>query len=93
MVSLFFIIFLALAVFFLVLGIKEFKSKNGNQHIALAHFIIAMLAGITSILFLSWVFQLIDRVGTRYTVDNKIKMYEEEKIDLSKSKWKLYFGK
>lgn len=80
MVSLFFIIFLALTVFFVVRCIKE-----ANENVCFGYFIVAIIAGIVSIIFLIWVFILINRVGTGYTIDNKIAMYEEENASIEES--------
>lgn len=80
MVSLFFIIFLALTVFFVVRSIKE-----ANENVCFGYFIVAIIAGIVSIIFLIWVFILINRVGTGYTIDNKIAMYEEENASIEES--------
>ena len=85
MVSLFFIILLALTVFFVVRCIKEEKSENGNENVSCGYFIVAIIAGIVSIIFLSWVFRLINEVGTGYTIDNKIAMYEEENASIEES--------
>lgn len=85
MVSLFFIIFLALTVFFVVRCIKEAKSENGDEDVCTGYLIVAILAGIVSIIFLIWVFTLINRVGTGYTIDNKIAMYEEENASIEES--------
>lgn len=85
MVSLFFIIFLALTVFFVVRCIKEAKSENGDGDVCFGYFIVAIIAGIVSIIFLIWVFILINIVGTGYTIDNKIAMYEEENASIEES--------
>ena len=85
MVSLFFIIFLAVTIFFVVKSIKEYKSDNGDEDVFFGYFKVAVIAGIVSIIFLIWVFILICRVGTGYTIDNKIAMYEEENASIEKS--------
>lgn len=85
MVSLFFIIFLAVTIFFVVKGIKEYKSDNGYEDVSFGYFAVAVIAGIVSIIFLIWVFVLINRVGTGYTIDNKIAMYEEENASIEES--------
>lgn len=82
MVSLFFIIFLAVTIFFVVKGIKKDKSDNGDGGLS---FGVAFIAGIVSMIFLSWVFVLIYKVGTGYTIDNKIAMYEEENASIEES--------
>lgn len=85
MVSLFFIIFLAVTIFFVVKGIKEYESDNGDENVYVGYFVVAVIAGIVSIIFLIWVFILINRVGTGYTIDNKIAMYEEENASIEES--------
>lgn len=74
MVSLFFIIFLAVAIFFAVKGIK---SEDGFYY-----FIAAVVAGILSIIFLIWGCTLINSVGTGHTIDEKIEMYEAENTSI-----------
>ena len=85
MVSLFFIIFLAVTIFFVEKGIKEYKSDNGDEDVCFGYFAAAVIAGIVSIIFLIGVFVLINRVGTGYTIDNKIAMYEEENASIEES--------
>lgn len=85
MVSLFFIIFLAVTIFFVVKGIKKYKSDNGDEDVGFGYFVAAFIAGVVSVIFLIWVFILINRVGTGYTIDNKIAMYEEENASIEES--------
>lgn len=85
MVSLFFIIFLAVTIFFVVKLIKECKSDNGDEDVASVYLVIAVIASVVSIIFLIWVFVLIDEVGTGYTIDDKIAMYEEENASIEES--------
>ena len=59
---------------------KEFKDKDGINLVSL----IPTLKSDT----------LVQKQIEVYVANNdKIKELKEEKIDLSKSKWKLYFGK
>ena len=85
MVSLFFIIFLALAIFFAMKSIKEYKSVDGDVDVCIFYIIVAAISGIVSIIFLIWVFNLINCVGTGYTIDSKILMYEEENTSIEES--------
>ena len=85
MVSLFFIIFLAITIFFVVKGIKEYKSPNGDEDVSSVYFILSIITGIISIFFLIWVFSLINKVGTEYTIDKKISMYKEENTSIEEN--------
>ena len=85
MVSLSFTIFLALTVFFFVRFIKEVKSENGDEDVSECYLTFAIIAGIVSIIFLIWIFTLVNTVGTGYTIDNKIAMYEEENASIEES--------
>lgn len=85
MVSLLFIISLALAIFFFVKGVKEYKSDNANANVYTFYLVIALIFGIGSSMVLNEVITLIKKVGTGYTIDNKIAMYEEENASIEES--------
>ncbi len=84
MVSLFFIIFLALTIFFAKKSRKVRKSDDENED-GLGYFVLASLAGVFSFFLLMWVFALVNIVGTGYTIDSKIAMYEEENASIEES--------
>ena len=82
MVSLFFIIFLAVAIFFGVKSIKEYKSEDGYEEVFTVYVIAGVIAVIVSIVFFIWEFRLIYEIGTGHTIDNKIAMYEKENASI-----------
>lgn len=93
MVSLFFILFVALTVFLGVMNVKEEKknpreTRNSHYydevHISLYKG-LAIFFGIVSGIFFIWVFNLANTVGTGYTIDSKIAMYEEENKSIENS--------
>ena len=85
MVSLFFIICLVLTVFFFMRVKKEGNSKNGDEDMWMCYLTAAVIFCIVSIFFLIWVFTLINRVATGYTIDDKIAMYQEENAAIEES--------
>ena len=85
MVSLFFILFLATTIFFVVKSIKECKSADGDEDVCDFYIFASAISGIVSIAFLIWVFILIGTVGTGYTIDEKIAMYEAENTSIEES--------
>lgn len=85
MVSLFFILFLAVTVFFGVQSIKEWKSDDGDEDLFSFYIIASIVSGIVAIIFFIWVFILINRVGTGYTIDEKIAMYKAENTSIEES--------
>ncbi len=85
MVSLFFIIFLAVAIFFGVKSIKEYKSEDGYEEVFFFYVVAGVIAVIVFIFFFIWEFTLICEIGTGHTIDNKIAMYEEENASIDES--------
>lgn len=85
MVSLFFIIFLPVTIFFVVIGIKEYKRINRNENVYFGYCAAAVISGVCAVGFLIWIFELIYEVGTEYTIDYKIAMYEEENASIEES--------
>ena len=87
MVSLFFILFLAVLIFFTVKLVKELKKGYGNIDGEVATFYIVMMVffGMLTIMFFIWSFSLINTVGTGATIDRKIAMYEEENSAIEES--------
>ena len=93
MVSLFFVMFVALTVFFSIMKVKEEKKKpkesyshyNDEEEDVSAYLVLARILGIVSVIFFIWVFRLAITVGTGHTIDNKIAMYEEENESIEKS--------
>ena len=75
MVSLFFMIFLALTIFSIVIGLHD---RN-------CEFLLATLFGAITFVLLIWDLMLICKVGTGYIIDDKIKMYEEENKSIEQS--------
>ena len=94
MVSLFFILFVALTVFFCVMNVKKEKKSlketktfyyyDDEVHISLYKG-LAFFFGIVSVIFFIWVFSLANTVGTGHTIDSKIAMYEEENKSIENS--------
>ena len=94
MVSLFFILFVALTVFFGVMNVKKEKKSlketktfyyyDDEVHISLYKG-LAFFFGIVSVIFFIWVFSLANTVGTGHTIDSKIAMYEEENKSIENS--------
>lgn len=82
MVSLFFIIFLAVTIFF---GAKCKKGLKGNKDKSFFCFLAACITGGVSLILLIFVSILINKVGTAYIVDIKIAMYEEENASIEES--------
>lgn len=80
MVSLFFILFLTVTVFFVVKTIHA-----SNENVASFYSGAASIFGIISIIFFIWVCILINIVGTGYTIDEKIAMYEAENASIEES--------
>ena len=106
MVSLFFVMFVALTVFFSIMNVKEGKKKQEEENesrrrsysysycyeerkkekeITSPYRTLARICGIVSIIFFIWVFMLANTVGTGHTIDSKIAMYEEENESIEKS--------
>ncbi len=93
MVSLFFVMFVVLTVFFSIMKVKEEKKKpkesyshyNDEEEDVSAYLVLARILGIVSVIFFIWVFRLAITVGTGHTIDNKIAMYEEENESIEKS--------
>ena len=75
MVSLFFIIFLALTIFSIVIGLCDEDCE----------FLLATLFGAIDIALLILGLILICKVGTGYIIDDKIEMYEEENEAIEQS--------
>lgn len=93
MVSLFFILFVALTAFFCVMNVKKEKKSlkeenfyywDDEVHISLYKG-LAFFFGIVSVIFFIWVFSLANTVGTGHTIDSKIAMYEEENKSIENS--------
>ncbi len=85
MVCLFFIISLAVAIFFFVKSIKEYNRNNEDTDESCGYFVAAIIAGIISVPFLIWGLILIDEIANEYIIDNKIAMYEEENASIEES--------
>lgn len=88
MTSLFFIIFLALTIFFAKKGKKHEESMKGKINYdekVSGYTILAMFTGVISIVFLIWCIILIFIVGTEQTINAKISMYEEENTAIEES--------
>lgn len=82
MISLLFFLMLGATVFFVVKFIKECNSTTGDDDLVGLYFVGAIICGIGSIIILIWVVCLIHDVGTGYTIDEKIAMYEEENASI-----------
>lgn len=86
MVSLCFIISLGVVIFFFVKSMKEYKKgDDGDEDVFGGCFMAGVITGVVSLFFLIWLFILIIRVGTGYTIDDKIAMYEEENASIEES--------
>lgn len=90
MVSLFFVMFLALTVFFGIMNVKEKKKKqknsyHDNEEKETTYWWLSFFSGLGSISFLMWGLMLVNTVGTGYTIDSKIAMYEEENESIERS--------
>lgn len=85
MVGLFFILFLAATIFFIVKTIKEYKGSDGNEDVCFFYIIMATIFGVVSIIFLIWVFILVGTIGTGHTIDDKIAMYEAENTSIEET--------
>ena len=86
MVSLCFIISLGVVIFFFVKSMKEYKKgDDGDEDVIGGCFMAGVITGVVSLFFLIWLFILIIRVGTGYTIDDKIAMYEEENASIEES--------
>lgn len=85
MVSLFFIIFLALTRFSVEICLKEYHRDDGDEDVCGTYLVTTFIIGIVSIILFIWVLILINRVGTGYTIDYKIAMYEKENISIERS--------
>lgn len=82
MISLLFIIFLAVTIIFFVKGKKEESDNEGEFN---SYFSVAICTGIICFILSLWIFVLINIVGTGYTIDNTIEMYEEENTSIEES--------
>lgn len=83
MTSLFFIIFLALTIFFAAKSKKDYES-NMDDDIS-ANAILAACTGLISIGFFIWIVVLIFSLGKEQTINAKILMYEEENTSIEES--------
>ncbi len=81
MVSLFFIIFLAVTIFFF----RKSDREKDNKDVFEWYFSLAIVNGIISFILLIWVFILINKIGTEGVIINKIAMYEEENVEIEES--------
>lgn len=84
MTSLFFIIFLALTIFFAVKSKKDYESDMDDDDISV-NAIIAACTGVISIGFFIWIVVLIFSLGKEQTINAKILMYEEENTSIEES--------
>ena len=85
MVSLFFILSLVAVVFFVAMSIREYKSDDGDDEVFIFYFVMALIFGIVSIALFIYDANLINKVGTAYTIDEKIAMYEVENTSIEES--------
>lgn len=85
MVTLFFIIFLLLTVFFHARCKKEARRENADLELCSGYLIVVLISGIVSIILLIWGVILINKLGTVYIIDNKIEMYEKENDSIEKN--------
>ena len=82
MVSLFFVLFLAILVF----SIVQFKkNRKGDNGLAEFYLIMIIVFGFLTAIFFIWTFSLINTVGTGSTIERKIVMYEEENASIEES--------
>ncbi len=81
MVSLLFVVFLVLMIFFIARSIKEYRrTGKALEGIHTFYTIFAILAGAGALLSLPWVISCAYTVGTEHTIDRKIAMYQEENV-------------
>lgn len=87
MVTLFFIIFFALTVFFVVKFIKQARrgEENIDEGSCYIYSRLIFFGGLVSACLLIWIFYLIYTVGTGFTIENTIAMYEEENASIEES--------
>ena len=86
MVSLVFILFLAILVFFIVKFVKKSEDKYAYRDgTARFYFAMVVIFGISTAIFFIWTFVLINTVGTGSTIERKIAMYEEENASIEES--------
>lgn len=86
MVSLFFILFLAVFVFFTVKLVKELeKGYNRVEDVVIFNIVMMVIFGIITVIFFIWTFVLINTVGTGSTIERKIAMYQEENSAIEES--------
>ena len=85
MVSLFFILFLAILVFSIVQFIKYLKEYDYDEGPAGFYLVMIIVFGILTAIFFIWTFSLINTVVTGSTIERKIAMYEEENASIEES--------
>ena len=85
MVSLFFILFLAILVFSIVQFIKYLKEYDCDEGPAGFYLVMIIVFGILTAIFFIWTFSLINTVVTGSTIERKIAMYEEENASIEES--------
>ncbi len=82
MVSLFFILFVALTIFSASRIHCEAENSPEEEEFTIA---LTVLMALIAFVFLVWIFLLINAIGTGHTIDSKIKMYEEENESIESS--------
>lgn len=85
MVSLFFILFLAVLIFSIVRFVKLLEKYDCDKGPAGFYLVMIVIFGILSVVFFIWTFSLVNTVATGSTIDRKIAMYEEENTSIEES--------
>ena len=85
MVSLFFVIFLLLTVFFVVVSKKISKKQVEGNCLLTFCTVMSFICAIISAVLLVWMSVLFYIVGTGHTIDKMLLMYEEENASIEES--------
>lgn len=85
MVSLFFVIFLLLTVFFVVVSKKISKKQVEGNCLLTFCTVMSFICVIISAVLLVWMSVLLYIVGTGHTIDEMLLMYEEENASIEES--------
>lgn len=85
MVSLFFVIFLLLTVFFVVVSKKISKKQVEGNCLLTFYTVMSFICVIISAVLLVWMSVLLYIVGTGHTIDEMLLMYEEENASIEES--------
>lgn len=85
MVSLLFVLFLAILVFSIVQFLKKLNEYNCDEGPAGFYCVMIIIFGCLTAVFFSWTFSLINTVATASTIERKITMYQEENASIEES--------